>query len=293
MSSSNTYSHTHHLHQQQAANDELIINPSNLGATSAVLQSYDNNNNNLNTSNYDTKPKKKFRLQISERLHWTAILAFVSYIILLISFASPYWMTSYKFTYSAFKKLGLWDFCFDEYRHPSYQYDTRFNGCHWIYNPVYTNIRDWLQPAWFIFVQASATIALCIDTIGLITVSLIFMHYFVQYHVLVLCTAFVCHVFTTMFLLFAVLTFALKSFDKSWIPYPHFNHLDWAYYFALISMLANGLVSYSYYKEISEIKQRLVRLKRIVNSQAVNSRQGENDSIDALYESRLWNFTQV
>ena len=31
-------------------------------------------------------------------------------------------------------------------RHPPYQYDEIFHGCHWIYSSKYQNIRDWLQP---------------------------------------------------------------------------------------------------------------------------------------------------
>lgn len=34
----------------------------------------------------------------------------------------------------------------DLYRHPPYQYDEIFHGCHWIYSSKYQNIRDWLQP---------------------------------------------------------------------------------------------------------------------------------------------------
>lgn len=41
---------------------------------------------------------------------------------------------------------GLWDFCFNNYRHPPYQYDEKFNGCHYIYSYKYQNIRDWLNP---------------------------------------------------------------------------------------------------------------------------------------------------
>ncbi|KNE86467.1 hypothetical protein PSTG_20172 [Puccinia striiformis f. sp. tritici PST-78] len=108
----------------------------------ASTANYHNNQDQRSSSQPNAK---KFRLQLSERLHWTAVLAFISYLILLISFASPYWLSSYKFTDSTFKRLGLWDFCFQDYRHPSYQYDTKFTGCHWIYSPVYTNIRDWLS----------------------------------------------------------------------------------------------------------------------------------------------------
>lgn len=232
--------------------------------------------------------KKKFRLHLSQRLHYTSILAFISYLILLIAFASPYWLASYKFTDSAFKRLGLWDFCFQDYRHPSYQYDAKFNGCHWIYSPTYTNIRDWLQPSWFMFVQATTTISLCLATLGLMAISIIFMHFLIQYQLIILCLTMVCHMFTTLLLTFALLTFFLKAFDKSWIMYPEFNHLDWAYFFALVSMAGNGFASLLYYREAQDLKLRMMRMKRLIVATTGTNGKNFNDleSLDAVYAGR-------
>lgn len=258
--------------------NDYIMNESNHNA----------NSNNQNASN----DGKKFRLRISQRLHYSAVLAFISFIILLISFASPYWLSSYKFTDSAFKRLGLWDFCFQDYRHPSYQYDMKFNGCHWIYSPVYTNIRDWLQPPWFMFVQAVTTIALCISALGLLTISVIFMHFFIQYQLIILCITLVCHMFTTLLLSFAVITFYAKAFDRSWIMYPDYNHVDWAFFFALVSAAGNGYASYLYYQEVTELKERMLKMKRLIVAMS-NGRSaahgGEIDSLDAVYASRSVN----
>lgn len=216
--------------------------------------------------------EKKFRLRISQRLHWTATLAFISYLILLISFASPYWLSSYKFTDSAFKRLGLWDFCFLDYVHPSYQHDKKFTGCHWIYSPEYTNIRDFLQPPWFMFVQAVMTMALCVATLGSLAISLIFMHFLIQYQLIILCLAYVCHMFTTMSLGFAVLTFYLKAFDRSWIMYPEHNYLDWAFFFAFVAMAGNGFASWLYYQEFLSIKERMYKMKRLIVAAGSNGR---------------------
>lgn len=231
---------------------------------------------------------KKFRLQISQRLNYTAKLAFGSFIILLIAFASPYWLSSYKFTDSAFKRLGLWEFCFQNYRHPSYQYDTKFTGCHWIYSPVYTNIRDWLQPPWFMFVQAITTIALCVEALGLAAISIIFMHFLIQYQLIILCIALICHMFTTMLLSFALLTFYLKAFDRSWIMYPNFNHLDWSFLFAFVSTCCNGTASYFYYQEVQLLKKRMLTMKRLIvaTSNGRSLTGGDMDSLDQVYATR-------
>lgn len=243
-------------------------------------------NNNGGAINNQQR-EKKFRLNISQRLHWTSILAFISYLILLISFASPYWLSSYKFTDAAFKRLGLWDFCFEDYRHPSYQYDAKFSGCHWIYSSAYSSMRDWLQPGWFMFVQATMTIALCIDTIGLMAISILFMHFLIQYQLIIMCITMVCHMFTTMLIAFALITFYLRAFDKSWIMYPEFNHVDWAFFFGLVSMGGNGFATYLYYQEVRDLKRRMLKMKRLIvatNGRSITS--GDMDSLDAVYATR-------
>lgn len=267
--------------------DDLVDMNGNYGVGGGLQQRSSNSHNNNNTT-------KKFRLKLSQRLHWTAVLAFISYIILLISFASPYWLSSYKFTDSTFKRLGLWDFCFQDYRHPSYLYDTKFTGCHWIYSPVYTNIRDWLQPPWFMFVQAVITIALCVSSLALMAVSVIFMHFLIQYQLIILCMILVCHLLTALLLFFALSTFYLKAFDKSWIMYPDFNHVDWAFFFALVSMAGNAFAAHLYYQEVTTLKERMLKMKRLIvatngRSAQLGGENGEGDSLDAVYATRSVN----
>ena len=50
-----------------------------------------------------------------------------------MSFASPYWLQSWEDTQSPFKNMGLWEFCFYKFRHPDYQFDHLFHGCHPLY----------------------------------------------------------------------------------------------------------------------------------------------------------------
>lgn len=281
MSSFATYAQTN-------LNHDIDPRFENIPEEEIIRQDYINNE----AGQRQTSGKKKFRLRISQRLHWTAVLSFISYLILLISFASPYWLSSYKFTDSAFKRLGLWDFCFLDYRHPSYQYDTKFTGCHWIFSPVYTNIRDWLQPPWFMFVQAVVTIALCVSTLGLMVISIIFMHFLIQYQLMILCLSLLCHMLTTMLLTFGLVTFYLKAFDRTWIMYPQFNHVDWAFFFALVSMGGNAFASYLYYEEMKELKGRMLRMKRLIvgaNGRSFNgglSGGGDIESVDQVYATR-------
>lgn len=81
-----------------------------------------------------------------DALFYSAILTFVAGLLLLMSFASPYWLVSWEDTESPFKNMGLWEFCFFRYHHPDYQFDKLFHGCHALYGDEYRLIREKLLP---------------------------------------------------------------------------------------------------------------------------------------------------
>jgi hypothetical protein len=61
-------------------------------------------------------------------------------------FHSPYWIQSFDETFSSFKNMGLWEYCFDNFRYPYYQFDKLFDGCNWIFSQELYVIREWLLP---------------------------------------------------------------------------------------------------------------------------------------------------
>ena len=83
-----------------------------------------------------------------------------------MSFASPYWLQSWEDTQSPFKNMGLWEFCFYKFRHPDYQFDHLFHGCHALYGDEYRLIREKLLPGWLIVVQLFVTLALITSFLG-------------------------------------------------------------------------------------------------------------------------------
>lgn len=89
-------------------------------------------------------------MYLTEWLVAAGIFSFLGSVMVLISFASPYWLASYESTYSNFVRLGLWETCFRNYRHPSYQFDQTFNGCNYIFSDEYQIIKAWLLPGKFI-----------------------------------------------------------------------------------------------------------------------------------------------
>lgn len=65
-----------------------------------------------------------------------AFLAYVAGVILMMAFCSPYWVESYDESFSDFKNMGLWEYCFKDFAYPYYQYPKKFNGCHNIFSHV-------------------------------------------------------------------------------------------------------------------------------------------------------------
>jgi len=204
-----------------------------------------------------------YRLKTSYTLLVASYICLLALITLIISFSSPYWLSSHQYTYKNFVRLGLWDFCFNNYRHPPYQYDEKFSGCHWIYSSKYQNIRDWLQPAWFMFVQAMMSIALCFSVFSLSIISITIMHYFIRFQIIIIGSAFISELCATVLLFLGWLVFSIMHTDRSWLMYPNYNHLDWAFYLAILSSLlhfiASSLLLYESFKTI-ERRRKLTNL---------------------------------
>ncbi len=79
-------------------------------------------------------------------LFYGSIASFIAGVLLLMSFASPYWLQSWEDTQSPLQNMGLWEFCFYKFRHPDYQFDHLFHGCHALYGDEYRLIREKLLP---------------------------------------------------------------------------------------------------------------------------------------------------
>ena len=102
----------------------------------------------------------------ADTLFYGSIASFVAGLLLLMAFASPYWLVSWEDTQSPFKNMGLWEFCFYKFRHPDYQFDKLFTGCHALYGNEYRLIREKLLPGWLMVVQLFVTIALIFSFAG-------------------------------------------------------------------------------------------------------------------------------
>lgn len=179
------------------------------------------------------------------------ILVYIAGLFLLIAFISPYWEQSYDGTFSSFKHMGLWQYCFDGFRFPYHQFDKIFDGCHSVYGNEFYVIREWLLPGWLLAIQAWMTLAFFSVFGSLVIIALIVTRYPLQfvltYEWLLTGIVFLCNAIATFLIFVSVWLFWTQSSRRNWLQYPNFNHLSWSYYFAVISVIINAFASYVLY----------------------------------------------
>lgn len=158
-----------------------------------------------------------------------------------ISFASPYWFQTYPGSFNAFKNMGLWEVCFDNYMHHSDFTQEIYDGCWWVFNTdaKYWKLREWLLPPWFISVQVMVTASLLIELGAVIAAALLFLHFcpimnheYHQTYAMFACAAL--QFLATMVMTIAVAVYGSMCGDRQWMPRPDLNFMSWGYGFAII-----------------------------------------------------------
>lgn len=181
-----------------------------------------------------------------------SMLVYIGGLFLTVSFFSPYWISSYEESFSTFKNMGVWEYCFENFRFPYYQYDRVFDGCRGIFNDDYYVIREWLLPGWLLAVQFFISIALFCSLGGQLLLSGVVIRYPQQFvlryeHVLITVSC-VGAAIATFCILMMIIIFPLNCWRRDWMMYPRFNRLAWAYYclfFTFLFHFAGSLYLYT------------------------------------------------
>ncbi|CAH1776237.1 unnamed protein product, partial [Owenia fusiformis] len=103
--------------------------------------------------------KSKFKM-VSKKLEkiytiWGKIGLFCGLfgvVLTIVAFVSGHWFEAEKDSDSHFKRLGLWEACFDGYHHPANYVGKVHRGCWWILHVEYWYIRSWLLPCKFNYI---------------------------------------------------------------------------------------------------------------------------------------------
>lgn len=205
---------------------------------------------------------------LSDALFYGSICAFVAFVLLVMSFASPYWLVSWEDTQSPLKNMGLWEFCFYNFRHPDYQFDHLFTGCHALYGEEYRLIREKLLPGWLMVVQLFVTLAFIFSGVALMVLAALFLRYPLEiilrfeYHFCGL--VFVLEGITSVFLFLGIVIFGACCWERDWMLYPNFHYVSWSYAFAVFSTLIHLFATALMYKDYKNAKDRKERNKALI-----------------------------
>ncbi|XP_018320525.1 uncharacterized protein LOC108733732 [Agrilus planipennis] len=197
-----------------------------------------------------------------------ALLTYIAGLLLLIAFCSPYWVQSFHDTYSSFKHMGLWEYCFDSFRYPYYQFDHLFNGCHHIFSQEYYVIREWLLPPWLMFVQAFVTIGFLLSFGSQILMALQLcrwpLEFVLQYEWILTAIDFICTAITSVLLFLAVAVFGGSHFRRDWLMYPNWNYLSWSYGLAVISFFFHGFAALLLYRAAKQSYEKRREARNLI-----------------------------
>ncbi|CAH4030796.1 uncharacterized protein LOC123717613 [Pieris brassicae] len=197
-----------------------------------------------------------------------ASITYVAGLFLLLSFAGPYWIESYSEMFSSFKHMGLWEYCFDRFRFPSFQFDKLFHGCHYIFSEEYYVIREWLLPGWLMAVQAFVTLAFILSFTAQVLLACVIIRMplrnVLRYEWIYVSSAFIMIAVSSAFLLLAVIIFGSNCYRRDWLMYPSFNVLSWSYAFAVIASIFFGLAAIMLFFESRKLYQLRLEAKNLV-----------------------------
>ncbi|XP_013118424.1 uncharacterized protein LOC106095678 [Stomoxys calcitrans] len=205
------------------------------------------------TDTTDTGVEKNDYPRATNGVVFGAIITFVGYFFMMMSFCSPYWIESYEESRSSFKNMGLWQYCFKDFTYPNYQFPRKFTGCHNIFSHEYYVIREWLLPGWLMSVQAFVTLSFIIIFFILIILALIVIRlplkFVLQYEWLLVRISYLGTTISSVFMFLAVCVFGGCAYRRDWLMYPKFNVLGWSYALAVVTFILLGLAALIFHRE--------------------------------------------
>ncbi|KAH3710097.1 uncharacterized protein LOC127857627 [Dreissena polymorpha] len=166
-----------------------------------------------------------------------AVLAALACLFTILSFSTSHWLESFQEARSGFKRLGLWEACFDKYTYDKDTLGKTYDECGWIFSYDYRPIFDWLNPAWFLAVQVMMTLALILSLVTAILCLLGILNFCPDHRVSVAqLTNSILMFITGALLALAVTIFGIKAdTDRAWLPRPDQNYMSWSFGLAVVA----------------------------------------------------------
>ncbi len=164
--------------------------------------------------------------------------------------------------------MGLWEFCFYKFRHPDFQFDHLFHGCHALYGEEYRLIREKLLPGWLMVVQLFMTVAIIFSLVGqLVTTGLLLrcpLEWILRFEHPITVICFAMNAFTSVLIFLSVVIFGAECWSRDWLLYPNFNFVSYSYAMALFACLSFIVASLLFAKDSRASKERKAYNKELL-----------------------------
>lgn len=160
----------------------------------------------------------------------------ISLFFMVISFASPYWVESFEEFKGPFVKLGLWEFCFNDYTFYKDYNGKRWLGCFYIFADESRPIWEWVSPPWFISVQVMVSAALLFIFLSTVCLTLYVFKLFPKHleHAVLIGNGGI-QALCVVLILISLIVFGHYKEDRRWMPRPDMNLLSWSYGLCVMS----------------------------------------------------------
>jgi hypothetical protein len=99
------------------------------------------------------------------------IVAFIAFVLNLTANSSDRWWITYK--KQEFENVGLWQICFNKYRHRFDFYGKIYTGCWWLFSPEIRMLFSWISTTWFRVVQAFSTLSMIFSLFAVILIAIL------------------------------------------------------------------------------------------------------------------------
>ncbi|XP_043476492.1 uncharacterized protein LOC122507701 [Leptopilina heterotoma] len=158
-------------------------------------------------------------------------LTMVGFIFVLIAFTTPNWLqTDGKLDSPKFRKIGLWQVCFEDFMDTQHLYDTKFNNCWWVFEEEYYILHDILLPRFFVATQFMFTLCFTLLLIGIFLTALYgCCSRQQQKYQLLLWTNGTILTLSGCAGIISVLIFGCRGDYRDWMPNWQHNDIGWSY----------------------------------------------------------------
>jgi hypothetical protein len=170
-------------------------------------------------------------------------ISFVAFVLNLTANSSDHWWVALK--RQEFENVGLWQICFNHYRHRFDFYGKIYHGCWWTFSPEITKLFSWISQPWFQCVQAFSTLSMVSMLFALImTATLAFSRELGKVSSRFILSTALVTLTSGLFMMISVITFAVRGKDRDWMPRWQQNWYGWSYSVAVSACILQIIVGF-------------------------------------------------